>query len=137
MGVRNSTALMWAQASAVLDQAERMHRQFFHLASPAVGQAVWEPPVDVFEDEREVLVTVALPGVQEDRVEVTLGPGFLLIRAERRMPFAGAGGALHRLEIPYGRFERRIGLPVCRIEGAARELIDGCLVVRLFKVENT
>ena len=46
---------MWAQACDFIEQAERMHRQFFRLASSPRAQAVWEPPADVFENERSLL----------------------------------------------------------------------------------
>jgi HSP20 family molecular chaperone IbpA len=135
MRTRNSTALMWAQACEVLDQAERMHRQFFRLAAPRAAQAVWEPPVDVFEDEREVLVVVALPGVPLERIEVALVPGALLIREERQLSLFVTRRSMRQLEIPYGRFERRIGLPPGRFAALGHELVDGCLFVRLDKAE--
>ena len=136
MRTRNPTGLMWAQACDVLEQAEQMRRHFFRLAASQASQAVWEPPVDIFEDEREVLVVVALPGVPFERVEVILESLALVVRAERRMPFAGPGLAVRRMEIPYGRFERRIALPPGRVEAGTREFSDGCLIVRLRKTEN-
>ena len=93
----------------------------------------WEPPVDVFEDEREVVVLVALPGVPAHRIEVTTESGELVVRAERGLPFAGSRCEVRRLEIPYGYFERRIRLPEARLETGTRELLDGCLILRLRK----
>jgi HSP20 family molecular chaperone IbpA len=127
---------MWAQACDLLDQAERMHRQFFQLGASGRTRAVWEPPVDVMEDEREIIVVVALPGVPGGNVEVTVESGTLVVRAESRIPFAGARGAVRRLEIPYGYFERRIQLPEVRLEAGTREFMDGCLILRLRKVER-
>jgi len=75
MSQRFPTDWMWAQACELIDEAERMHRQFFRLAAPARTRVTWEPPVDVFEDEREVVVLVALPGVPPNGVEVTSGLG--------------------------------------------------------------
>jgi HSP20 family molecular chaperone IbpA len=124
---------MWAQACDLLDEAERMHRQFFRLAASGQTQAVWEPPVDVFEDEREIVVIVALPGVPAERIEVATEPGTLVVRAERRVPFAGSGRAVRRLEIPYGYFERRIPLPEAGLEAGTSEFMDGCLILRLRK----
>ena len=124
---------MWAQACDLLDEAERMHRQFFRLAASGQTQAVWEPPVDVFEDEREIVVIIALPGVPAERVEVTTEPGTLVVRAERRVPCAGSGRAVRRLEIPYGYFERRIPLPEAGLEAVTSEFMDGCLILRLRK----
>jgi HSP20 family molecular chaperone IbpA len=125
---------MWAQACALIDEAERMHRQFFRVAASGASRVTWEPPVDVFEDELEVIVLVALPGVQAHRIEVTTESGELVVRAERGLPFAGARCAVRRLEIPHGYFERRIRLPEARLEAGTRELLDGCLILRLRKM---
>jgi HSP20 family molecular chaperone IbpA len=133
MSSRNPTDWMWAQACELLEQAERMHRQFFRLTASERTQAVWEPPVDVFEDEREIVIVIALPGVPADRIEVTSEPGALVIRAESPLPFAGSRRAVRQLEIPYGCFERRIPLPDAPLEAGARELADGCLILRLRK----
>ena len=124
---------MWAQACDLLDQAERMHRQFFRLAASARTQVVWEPPVDMFEDESEIIVVVALPGVAAECVEVTMGAGVLVVRADRRDPLAATPRAVRRLEIPYGYFERRIALPDVRFDAATREFVDGCLILKLSK----
>jgi HSP20 family molecular chaperone IbpA len=124
---------MWAQAVELLEQAERMHRQFFRLTASERTQALWEPPVDVFEDEREIVIVVALPGVPADRVEVTSEPGALVVRAERPLPLSGSRRAVRQLEIPYGYFERRIPLQEVRLEAGTRELADGCLILRLRK----
>ena len=135
MSSRNATGWMWAEACQLLDQADRMHRQFFRLAASARSRAGWEPPVDVFEDEREVVIVVALPGVAEQGVELSLEAGVLIVRAERHIPAAGARGAVRRLEIPYGHFERRIPLANLRLEAGTREFSDGCLILRLRKAE--
>jgi HSP20 family molecular chaperone IbpA len=124
---------MWAQACELLDQAERMHRQFFHLAASGRTQALWAPPVDVFEDDLEFVVVVALPGVPSERVEIAYEPGVLVVRAERRVLFASQRRAVRRLEIPYGYFERRIELPESGLDSATHECVDGCLIVRLRK----
>jgi HSP20 family molecular chaperone IbpA len=124
---------MWAQACDLVAQAEHMHRQFFRLASSTRAQVTWEPPIDVFEDEHEVVVVVAMPGVLAECVEVRTEPGMLVVRAERPLPLAGTRLAVRQMEIPYGRFERRIRLPDMRLEADSRELAHGCLVVRLRK----
>jgi HSP20 family protein len=136
MPSRNATGWMWSQACEMLDQADRMHRQFFRLAASARARAVWEPPVDVFEDEREIVIVIALPGVGAEGVEIALEAGALVVRAERRIPAAGRRGAVRRLEIPYGYFERRIPLANLRLEAGTREFSDGCLILRLRKAEQ-
>ena len=125
---------MWAQACDLIEQAERLHRQFFHLNATGRAQTAWQPPVDLFEDERGIVVVAAMPGVTAERVHVVLEPGVLVIRGERPLPFAGARLAVRQLEIPYGAFERRVPLAGVRLDSSAPELTHGCLVVRLTKI---
>jgi len=133
MATRNDAdQRMWAQACELIADAERLHRQFFRLAlDPA--PATWEPPIDVFEDEREVVVVVAMPGVDAERIQVAREAGALVVRGARPLPFRGARGRLRQLEIPYGAFERRIALPPGEFEVGPPELAQGCLVLRLRK----
>jgi HSP20 family protein len=127
------TEWMWAHACDLIEQAEHMHRQFFRLATSTRTKAMWEPPIDIFEDDREVVIVVAMPGVLADRVEITSEPGELVVRAERSIPFAGSRQVVRQLEIPYGNFERRIPLPEAELESVVQELTHGCLILRLRK----
>jgi HSP20 family protein len=124
---------MWEEACDMLDEAERLHRRFFRLSAAQAGP-VWEPPADVLEDEDAFVVIIALPGVPADGIQLTLESGALVVRAERRMPCAQHAGEIHRLEIPYGYFERRILLPAGRLQAVERNVVDGCLVLRLRKL---
>jgi HSP20 family molecular chaperone IbpA len=127
---------MWAQAVDLLARAERMHSRFFRLAASTRGPASWEPPADLFEDEREVVVVVAMPGVADENIEVVREPGAVTVRAQRPSPFAGSRFAVRQLEIPYGYFERRITLPAGEFDAATRELTHGCLILRLRRTET-
>ena len=132
MASRNSTGWMWAEACQLVEQAERLQRQFFRFGH-AEARTVWEPPVDVFEDEREVIVIVALPGVASESVEASLDARGLTVRAERRIPFDDGTCTIRRLEIPYGWFERRVSLPQMPLDPGTRTWVNGCLVVTLRK----
>lgn len=128
------TTWMWAGTVDLLDQAERLRRQFFRLAASAErAQPRWEPPVDVYADEEQVLIEVALPGVPAERMELILGPGEIVVRGDRRLPSHPAGTELKRLEIPYGRFERRLSLGPGQWELVGRNLVDGCLQLLLVR----
>lgn len=124
---------MWAEACEMLDRAERMHRRFFRPAV-ASGQPVWEAPVDVYETADEYVLAFALPGVSPDTVEVLIERRAVSVVAERRLPVAAGPVAVHRLEIPHGRFERRLELPAEPLELGRRELADGCLVLSFRKL---
>ena len=134
MPTRDPTAWMWAEACQMLEQAERMRRQFFRPGAPSGVRTAWEPPVNVFEDEESFIVIVALPGVDPNRVEVLVDSSSIVVRASGDMSFGLHGHAIHRLEIPYGYFERRIQLPAMRFEVTQREMVNGCLLLNLRKV---
>lgn len=128
------TGRMWAEACELIDQAERLHRQFFRLGTTERALAVWQPPIDVFEDEHEIVIVAAMPGVAAERVEVASEPGALVVRGSRPLSLSGSHHRVRQLEIPYGAFERRIALPQGRFEVGAPELVQGCLILRLRKL---
>ena len=123
---------MWSEAIEMLARAERLHRQLFR---PAPGRPVptWEPPVDVLETEREVLVLVALPGVEPDQVETVIEGAYLVVTGQRVLPHELAFAVIHRLELPQGRFERRIALPAGRYDAVRRAAVNGCVLITLQK----
>ena len=107
MTYRKPASTMWAEAVTMLEQADRLHRQFFRLAQGPARGPTWEPPADIFETDSQLTVLVALPGVAPDQVKVVIENGYLGVVGERPMP-APAMAHIRRIEIPYGRFERRI-----------------------------
>ena len=116
------------EAFDMLREADRLHRRFMTLALGRSGPC-WEPPIDIVEDARALLVRVALPGVNPSDVEIHTD-GARLSVVGRRPPAVGAA-TIHRLEIPYGLFERTIELPPGRYELGRREFADGCLLIEL------
>ena len=122
---------MWAEACEMLERAQRLQRQFFRFGHTVEAQPRWEPPVDIVAYEPDVQVTVALPGVLPERVQVRVTNGALSIAAVRTPPLNAQTTAVHRLEIPYGRFERNIALPAGRYELMEQAFSNGCLVLRL------
>jgi HSP20 family molecular chaperone IbpA len=127
------TAWMWLQACELLEQAEGMQRRFFRLTA-SQRAAVWEPPADVFEDAREIVVIVAMPGVPAERMQVTREPDAVVVRGWRPFPVVSSRYSVRQLEVPYGEFERRIALPPGRLEFGAPEVVDGCLVLVIRKL---
>jgi HSP20 family molecular chaperone IbpA len=125
---------MWSEAFEMLARAERMHRQFFPL-SGSPSSVAWEPPVDVLETEQSVLVLIALPGVELAEVKALISQGELFISGIRTYPPEMRTATIHRLELPQGRFERRIRLPAGRYNTIHRSASNGCLLITLQKSE--
>jgi HSP20 family protein len=123
---------MWSEALQLLDRADRLHRQFFLAHEPAS----WEPPVDVVESGGELCLQLALPGVSPDALSIALDPAGLTIQAVRGFPCREPGARIHRLEIPYGRFQRRIELPLDGLQLGAKTLQDGILTLTFHRKEG-
>jgi HSP20 family protein len=126
---------MWGEALSMLDRAQRLQRQFFTHANVA-----WEPPVDIVETGENLQLHVALPGVSADAITVALDSSGIAISALRAFPCRGEDSQIHRLEIPYGRFERHIGLqlgdPYSPLELADKQLKDGILTLTFRRKEG-
>ncbi|MDB5445321.1 MAG: molecular chaperone (small heat shock protein)-like protein [Phenylobacterium sp.] len=127
-------AWMWADAVQMLSRAERLHRQLFRPAARRSAEPTWEPPVDVLETDHEVLILAALPGVDPDAVEAVIEGGALVLCGVRILPRELETAIIHRLELPQGRFERRVPLPAGRYDSVRRLNANGCLLVSLRKI---
>lgn len=119
----------------MLDRADRVQRHFFRPGT--ARQPQWEPPADVYETRDAVWVIFALPGVAPEHVAVEVRADTLVVTGERGVPETARNGVLHRLEIPHGRFVRRLRLPFPRLRLARHELLDGCLYLQLRKTRTS
>ena len=63
MRIRDHQNWMFTQALEMLDQAERLQRQFFAPGPAGASAPTWQPPVDIIETDHEFWILVALPGV--------------------------------------------------------------------------
>jgi HSP20 family molecular chaperone IbpA len=124
---------MWSEACDMLARAERMHREFFRPVRSVARAPTWEPPADVLETEHEVLVCVALPGVDPEQVNAAIDGADLVVAGKRVLPAALREAVIHRLELPQGRFERRVRLPAGRYASVHHATVNGCLLVTLAK----
>jgi HSP20 family protein len=119
---------------------DRMNRLFEEAADRRAGareeeaeieRADWIPAADVYEDEREYLLALDLPGIRRDGLDVGLDEGRLVIRGERA---AAAGLHARRTERPQGRFVRTFSLPEVVDRGAiTADYKDGVLLLHLPK----
>ena len=126
MMVRNASDVMWAEAMSALARVDRLNRDFFRP-----DPAGWEPPVDVLETQNELVIMVALPGVHVGEVEIVLHEDSIAIVGVRRLPAFLQRARVLRMELPHGRFERRLAIPPGRYEITRREIEAGLLVIGL------
>ncbi len=129
---RRPTTWMWAEACRMLAHTERLRERFFELDAEAADSTPgWQAPVDVFEDDRELIVWIALPGVAPESVEITLRGRSLRITGFRGLRIEPRTATIRRLEIPHGRLERRIHLPATGYVLEARDALHGCMRLHL------
>ena len=115
----------------MLERADRLHRHFFTHAD-----AAWEPPVDIVESPDELAVQIALPGVAAESIAIAVEPDGITLSALRPFPCRDAASHVHRIEIPYGRFERRLALPLGGLELADQSVRHGILTLTFRRKER-
>jgi HSP20 family protein len=105
-------------------------RRYGQQYNTDTGTETWAPPVEISERKDAYLVSVELPGVSADEVNITFGDGLLTIQGELHATHDVAGERVHRSERYYGAFRRSITLPshvqAGKIEATAQ---DGVLQV--------
>ena len=95
------------------------------------------PAADVALSDGDMVLTLDLPGLTADELEIELRDTFLTVRGERRRPDVAEGTTWAHSERAFGRFERRIRVP----EGVDPERItasmsDGVLSLIVPKPER-
>jgi HSP20 family protein len=141
MASRDWDFVIWQQAADLLQQAERIQRNFLQVAAGAHYRASqgrtlsWEPPVNVVETDKSLWVLSAVPGVAADHVNVNIDGHELIISGQRPLPDCCQDGELKIWEIPLGRFERRLTLVERRnpLTLGKVTLQNGLLIIELRK----
>ena len=102
-------------------------------------RADWTPPVDIRETDKAYVLSVDIPGVAPEQLEITSDKGVLTIRGQR------AGEAqtetevnrYRRVERAYGKFVRRFTLPeTANVDAIAAKTAQGVLTVTIPKQET-
>lgn len=118
----------------VQEQLDLLMEKLSELSgSPGVGSQ-WTPPVSLWEGKTEMVVTLDVPGVPRDAIQVTVNRGLLEITGARqvRAPEEEGSFTLKYMEHPFGKFRRTLPLPVgARTEGLEARVRDGVLEIRI------
>ncbi len=97
------------QMSPALAHALGLHGQ--RQAAAAASTPAWVPALDISERKDAYLITVELPGVELDDVQITMEGNLLSIQGERHVANDSSEQQFHRIERRYGTFRRSITLP--------------------------
>jgi HSP20 family protein len=110
------SVLRWDPFQDLLSLQDEMNRVFNRAAGRSTDTSsqaarAWAPALDIAERKDAYLVTVELPGVNPDDINITLENNLLTIQGERRQASESAGQQFHRIERAYGSFRRSVSLP--------------------------
>jgi HSP20 family protein len=92
------------------------------------------PPVDIYEDEHNLVLKVEVPGIEEKDLDVRVENNTLTVRGERKFENEQKEENFHRIERRYGSFARSFTLPnTVDNEKVAADYTNGVLEIRLAK----
>ena len=102
-----------------------------------MSTTAWNPSVDIFENDNDVVVKAELPGLDAKDIELKLENNVLTLKGERRFEKEATEENYHRIEREYGTFSRSFSLPMAVNEDkVAAEFKDGILKIVLPKKEE-
>jgi len=94
------------------------------------------PAVDIFENEKEVVIKAEIPGVDKKDLDVNVSEDTVTISGEKRSEEKVERKDFYRLERSFGSFTRKLRLPAAtQTDKAKATFKDGTLEVRIPKVE--
>jgi len=101
------------------------------------GSSSWLPAVDVWETEKEIVLSFDLPGIPEDQISVELDDNTLTVSGQRERTQEETGERFYRYERRFGTFSRSVTLPTGVNEDQVKaDYKDGVLEIRVPKPEE-
>jgi HSP20 family protein len=124
--------------SKYLEEMQRMQKRMSDIMeeveTTGMEGDIMTPLADVRETDDAVVVTMDLPGVDKQDVDITITDDELRVAAERKTETEVSEKDYHKQERTYRMFERMVKLPVAvKIDEATAKLADGVLEVTLPK----
>ncbi len=127
------------ELTSLRESMERLFDDLFTTRRPgrALAPALWEPAVELFETEGDVVFRAEMPGIDPKQVDVTVMEDTLTVKGEARTEQEQKGRNYYRRELRYGSFERAVGLPTSvQADQAKATFRHGILEVRIPKAER-
>ena len=127
------------ELSAMQDRMNRMNRLFRESYSPegpeeALTTTALAPPVDIYEDEHNIILKIDVPGIDEKDIDVSVQNNTLTVHGERKIEKEEKEENFRRVERQYGSFTRSFTLPSSVEPGQVSARYDkGVLKINLAK----
>ncbi len=104
----------WDPFREVVALQNRMNTLFGNLNNEnenPLTTASFVPAVDVYEDDKKVLLKLEVPGIEEKDLDVRVENNTLTVKGERKFEKEEKEENFHRIERRYGSFYRAFTLP--------------------------
>jgi len=106
------------------------------LVGRAYARTTWVPALDVRESDDHFELTLDLPGIEPDQVNVSYEDGMLTVTGKREFTDEAKGDTWHRIERGFGTFARSVRLPrTADPEKIEAHFDKGVLAISVPKVE--
>ncbi|MGK7294941.1 MAG: Hsp20/alpha crystallin family protein [Candidatus Wenzhouxiangella sp. M2_3B_020] len=92
-------------------EMDRMFENFFGAASPAAGQVMLKPSIDIAESKKAYKISVEVPGMDPSDIDLRIEADALVVSGEKKQESDDEDEGFHRVERSYGRFQRVLTLP--------------------------
>ena len=80
-------------------------------AGEELKEGIWQPPVDIYEDEESVVIKAEVPDIDQKDIEVRIEDNTLTLKGERKLDQSVRKDNYHRVERYYGAFQRSFSIP--------------------------
>src|SRR5580693_2273213 len=127
------------ELSAMQDRMNRANRLFRESYSPegpeeALTTTALAPPVDIYEDEHNIVLKIDVPGIDEKDIDVSVQNNTLTVHGERKIEKEEKEENFRRVERQYGSFTRSFTLPSSVDPGqVSADYAQGVLKLKLAK----
>jgi HSP20 family protein len=98
------------EVATLQNRVNSLFRDFNEAESP-VAAASFVPAVDIYEDEKKVVLKLEVPGVEQKDLDVSVENHTLTVKGERKFESEEKEENFHRIERRYGSFYRAFTLP--------------------------
>ena len=118
--------------AALEEGLNRMVEGFYRRPQEDLNRGAWVPVVDIYNDQRELVLKAELPEMNEDEIDLTIEDNTLTLSGEKKLETEVTDRQFHRIERHYGSFARTFVLPPTVDAGkASAQYKAGVLTVRL------
>lgn len=133
-----SNLTLWEPMNEIISLRQAMDQLFNDAFTRpvSISGVSTGPAIDLYQDNDNVVVKAALPGLKAEDVEISVTADVLNLRGEYKQESEQKDATYHIREQRYGSFERAIRLPVEVQTGKAKaDFEDGILTITLPKAE--